>query len=266
MKQKSADSMGRKGSATVWMCGRGFGRLLTALALTALMAMSVTQVQPVQAVLAHPETLNPGFSIYLPLNGVSLTGFEVPVDTDKNQGRPTAEPTVAPTPVPTAQPTPQPTPSPVCVLNAHEQAIAGFMQAHPEQGRAQMVCDPILAQVARARAADMAHRAYFGHTNPDGVGPNHLVRTAGYDLPGWYGQSLDANNIESIAAGYSTPEAVWDAWMTSPGHRRHVLASEGGSAVGFYADQVAYGIGFYQLPESPYRWYWVVLSAPMPGN
>lgn len=145
-----------------------------------------------------------------------------------------------------------------CSLNEQEAVVAQFAENDPGQRRDTMVCDPILAQVARAKARDMALRGYFSHTTPDGEGPNLWVRNAGYQLPDWYGASASANNIESISAGYSTPEAAWNAWIESQGHRTHVLGTQS-----FYASQEAYGIGYYFSPDSEYQHYWVFISAPI---
>jgi uncharacterized protein YkwD len=147
-----------------------------------------------------------------------------------------------------------------CDLNSQEQEIANFAINHPDQGRPFMSCDPILAQVARARAVDMGTRNYFSHTNPDGYGPNYLVRQAGYVLPSWYGSADNANNIESIAAGYPTAAAAWAGWLNSAGHRTHVLAEDS-----FWADQTSYGIGYAYVPNSTYKHYWVFISAPPEG-
>jgi uncharacterized protein YkwD len=103
----------------------------------------------------------------------------------------------------------------------------------------------------------MALRNYFSHTNPDGDGPNILVREAGYPLPGWYSQDQDANNIESIGAGYSTPEDAFQGWMNSNFHRTHVLGTNG-----FYGDQDSYGIGYFFNEDAQYGHYWVFISAP----
>lgn len=145
-----------------------------------------------------------------------------------------------------------------CELNDHELAVAQLMEADSGQQRANPVCDPTLSQVARARARDMAMRDYFSHTNPDGKGPNQLVREAGYTLPDWYGSAPDSNNIESISAGRPTADAVWQAWLNSSSHRMHVLGTDP-----FYAEQDAYGIGYYYNPDSVYQHYWVLLSAPI---
>lgn len=144
-----------------------------------------------------------------------------------------------------------------CRLNSQETAVANLVMNHPDQGRATMQCDETLAQVARAKAEDMAARSYFGHTDPDGIGPNHSARVAGYALPTWYNNNKDGNNIESIAAGYPTAEAVWNAWLNSPGHCTHILAESS-----FWADQTNYGIGYYYDANSPYQHYWVFISAP----
>ncbi len=146
---------------------------------------------------------------------------------------------------------------PSCALNSQEQEIADLARAHPNQGRAVMNCSSILSQVARAKAQDMAMRQFFGHTNPDGEGPNHLVKEAGYRLPTWYNSSMDGNNIESIAAGYTTAAAAWEGWMNSSGHRTHLLAESS-----FWADQTNFGVGYYYDASSPYKHYWVFISAP----
>ena len=124
-----------------------------------------------------------------------------------------------------------------------------------------MVLDPVLTAVAHARAADMAKRRYFSHTDPDGNGPNSLARAAGYPLPSSWVRSRAENFIESIGAGQATAEAAWDAWMRSPMHRTHLLAQSS-----FYRDQTNFGIGFYSDPASPYRNYWVILTAPPSRN
>jgi uncharacterized protein YkwD len=145
-----------------------------------------------------------------------------------------------------------------CELGSEEKAVEGMMVADAGQQRVNPVCDPILSQVARARARDMALRDYFSHTNPDGNGPNLLVREAGFSLPDWYGTEQSANNIESISAGHPTADAAWQAWLNSSSHRTHVLGTEA-----FYAEQKAYGVGYYYNPNSHYHHYWVFLSAPL---
>jgi uncharacterized protein YkwD len=151
-------------------------------------------------------------------------------------------------------------PTPASGANVNEQAIFDKMRTTSGQRRPFLVLDPLLEQVARAKAADLANRDYFDHTNPDGHGPNWLVEQAGYPLPAHYDHSPDGNNIESLAAGYASADDTWQSWMDSGGHRQHLLATHP-----FYAEQTHVGIGYVNRPGSRYTHYWVVLTAPPPG-
>ena len=55
----------------------------------------------------------------------------------------------------------------------------------------------------------MAQRNYFDHTSPEGAGPGHRAKAAGYPSS-FVG--------ENIAAGQPTPASVVQAWVDSPGH------------------------------------------------
>src|SRR5581483_3752329 len=127
----------------------------------------------------------------------------------------------------------------------------------PNQGRPKMILDPIIENVARARAQDMAVRGYFSHVNPDGVAANYLLRQAGYQLPSWWGTDPTDNYVESIAAGYASPSDTWTQWMNSPPHKIHLLGQNS-----FFATETHYGVGYYSDPNSQYQYYWVVITAP----
>lgn len=142
-------------------------------------------------------------------------------------------------------------------LLPQEQAIANYMINDPNQGRPNLVLDPIIEGVARARAQDMAQRNYFGHVNPDGVAANYLLTQAGYQLPSWWGADPTANYVESIAAGTSSASATWQAWMNSPPHKVDLLGQNS-----FFAGETHYGVGYYYDPNSTYQYYWVVITAP----
>ena len=148
-------------------------------------------------------------------------------------------------------------------LVSEEQELANRLVTDRGQHRdsRRMVLDPVLTSVARARAADMARRHYFSHTDPDGNGPNVHAQAAGYELPSSWGRSRAGNFIETIGAGYATPAAAWDAWMQSSSHRTHLLAQSS-----FYRDQTKFGVGFCSDPSSPFRRYWVILTAPPSRN
>jgi uncharacterized protein YkwD len=69
------------------------------------------------------------------------------------------------------------------------------------------------AEVARAHSVDMVERGFFGHVNPDGVGPFSRLRSAGvpYRTAG-----------ENLARGWSEgrEEEVLRAWLASDAHRK----------------------------------------------
>jgi uncharacterized protein YkwD len=143
-----------------------------------------------------------------------------------------------------------------CDLNEQEKRMEALLLQTPNQGRSSLVCDPILSAVARARAEDMGRRAYFSHVNPDGQGPNYLARQAGYVLPADYSTEVNGNNIESIGAGPADGDGMWNGWMQSSKHTTHILGQND-----FFAAQSDYGIGFAQVPGSPYQYYWVFISS-----
>jgi uncharacterized protein YkwD len=144
-------------------------------------------------------------------------------------------------------------------FTSEEQKIANLLTGSSGQrrDRSQMRPDDRLTQVARARAMDMARRHYFDHVNPDGLGPNALVRATGYQLPSFWSTSPSANNIESIGAGYTSADDAWAGWMGSSAHKTHLLATDS-----FYRNQTSYGIGHYYDSSSQYKHYWVVITAP----
>jgi len=145
-----------------------------------------------------------------------------------------------------------------CAMNAQESAILTAMRSDSRQKRSQLVCSPALRQAAYFHAQDMINRAYFGHITPppNSIGPNQMARNAGYILPTFYGTSVTANYIESIAAGYDTPAAVWSGWMASTAHQAHLLGLDP-----FYGEQIDVGIAYIYGANSTYGRYWVVITA-----
>lgn len=71
-----------------------------------------------------------------------------------------------------------------------------------------------LSSVAREKSQNMHDLRYFDHTSPTYGSPFDMMKSFGitYRYAG-----------ENIAMGYSTPEAVVNAWMNSPGHRANIL-------------------------------------------
>ena len=97
--------------------------------------------------------------------------------------------------------------------------------------------DSRLHAAALGHSEDMALNDYFSHTSQDNRNPGDRITQAGY---AWntYG--------ENIAAGYSTPSAVVEGWMNSPGHRANILRSS-------FCD---IGVGLAYSAASRYGYYW----------
>lgn len=85
-----------------------------------------------------------------------------------------------------------------------------------------------LSRVARYKSQDMHDKKYFSHQSPTYGSPFEMMKSfnISYRTAG-----------ENIAKGYTTPQAVVDGWMNSPGHRANILnASFTEIGVGYVAD------------------------------
>lgn len=74
-----------------------------------------------------------------------------------------------------------------------------------------------LSRVARVKSQDMSDKNYFSHNSP--------TFGSTFSLIGKYGIVYSAAG-ENIAYGYTTPAAVMNGWMNSPGHRANILGRQ----------------------------------------
>jgi len=121
----------------------------------------------------------------------------------------------------------------------------------------------LLQDSARFHAQEMADNNYFGHQSQvTGDWPNKMAIDAGYMLP-W---GPNANNIESLAAGYGLSTApdsaedtlrllVEDAGVPSLGHRIHLLAMDP------FWQQHRVGVGYAFNNSANLRNYWAIHTA-----
>ncbi|MGE0710898.1 MAG: IPT/TIG domain-containing protein [Planctomycetota bacterium] len=81
--------------------------------------------------------------------------------------------------------------------------------------------DALLAKAAVGHSLDMAQRAFYGHLNPDGVGPVGRILDTGYALHSRYGTDRASNTTENVGAAsgnlLGTPQQVHDAFMIDAG-------------------------------------------------
>jgi uncharacterized protein YkwD len=91
-----------------------------------------------------------------------------------------------------------------------------------------------LSSAAQAYSVVLATSGCFAHTC--GPVPDMVDRMTQAGYQGWTALA------ENIAAGYPTPEAVVDGWMSSPGHRANLLsASFSEIGIGIAASGAGYG-------------------------
>jgi uncharacterized protein YkwD len=100
----------------------------------------------------------------------------------------------------------------VCLVNVERAA----------NGQAELRRDGDLSQAARGHATDMARHSFFAHVTPDGDTLSDRLRRAGYGRPGdgWRA----GENLGWGIGHRATPNALVDAWLASPGHRRILLS------------------------------------------
>ncbi|WP_416966555.1 CAP domain-containing protein [Streptomyces sp. 4F14] len=98
--------------------------------------------------------------------------------------------------------------------------------------------DGPLARAARAYCVDMAARAFYSHTSPEGTQPWDRAAAAG---------SAKRSIGENIACGQRSAAEVVEGWMNSPGHRANILK----------ADFTHLGVGF--AGGGPSGTYWTQL-------
>jgi uncharacterized protein YkwD len=88
-------------------------------------------------------------------------------------------------------------------------------------GRRELKSNAQLADAARKHATDMVEQHFFSHVSPGGTTATARVRSAGY-LSGASRPQV-GENIAWGSGAFSTPAAIVQSWMNSPGHRQNIL-------------------------------------------
>ncbi|WP_406337529.1 CAP domain-containing protein [Streptomyces sp. NBC_00649] len=130
---------------------------------------------------------------------------------------PNASASKSPTATPSARQTTASPSAPVTIAPASGATARVLTLVNNERSKAG--CSPLkmnakLTKAAQDHSKDMASHRNMSHTGSDGSSPADRITRAGYSWSS-YG--------ENVAYGYSTPEKVMAAWMSSPGHKRNIL-------------------------------------------
>ena len=131
------------------------------------------------------------------------------------------------------------------IINAtYEQSVVELVNLE----RAKIPLPPLkstdgLENAGRYHAADMAQDNYFYHDTYDQVDGELLWICSTWERIATYTTGAMGENI---AAGYSDPQAVMNAWLNSAGHRSNILSE----------DSWEIGVGYYE-GSGDYGRYWV---------
>ncbi|NCC33122.1 MAG: CAP domain-containing protein [Chloroflexia bacterium] len=106
-----------------------------------------------------------------------------------------------------------------------------------QAGCAPLTLSPLLATSAQRHTDDMASNNFVSHTGSDGSSPWDRIRATGYTY---------SRAAENIAAGYTCPLQVVEAWYNSDGHRGNMLNCA----------LTEIGIGYTHNEASLYKYYW----------
>ena len=112
-------------------------------------------------------------------------------------------------------------------------------QERQNRGIPPLHMDARLVAAARGHSQDMGCNGFFSHTGSDGSSPFDRMRRQGYTF------TAAAENIFAGSGSYNSPQAAFNGWMNSDGHRENMLN----------AAYVDVGIGYANVPGSPYGGY-----------
>jgi len=113
-----------------------------------------------------------------------------------------------------------PTPSDVEGVRASIYCLINRERAR--NGEAPLRPDGQLRDSAQHHSDDMLAREYFDHDSPTGETLLDRLRATGYIYNSRIGYVV-GENIAWGTLGLSTPKAIVEAWMASPGHRANIL-------------------------------------------
>jgi len=124
-----------------------------------------------------------------------------------------------------------------------QQVVALVNDARADQGLPPLKRSEPLELAARYHATDLGQDDYFSHDTYDRAGSDLNFVCDTWQRIAAY---TSGANAENIAAGYTTPQAVMQAWLSSPGHKENILTTISREL----------GIGYYK-GSGGYNTYWV---------
>lgn len=169
------------------------------------------------------------------------SGSDTPASTETTSAPVTSTGTATTPATPTAPATTPPSPSTTYSTDAWTEQFMELVNNHRQSiGLRALILNDELSDIVRKHSQDMANGTVaFGHTGFSSR------CSQSYDVLGggnWCG--------ENVAMGQRTPEAAFNAWMNSPGHRANI---ESGRAT--YT-----GFGYARSASGTYYWTQIFLQ------
>ncbi|HLU86114.1 MAG TPA: CAP domain-containing protein [Taishania sp.] len=105
-----------------------------------------------------------------------------------------------------------------------------------------------LANASRYHAYDQGTQGYFSHATSDDINGETIIVGSTFDRI----KKFHRGNVagECIAAGNASAEQTFAQWLKSSAHANIILDH----------DATIAGIGYIQVPGSPYEYYWVIVT------
>lgn len=116
----------------------------------------------------------------------------------------------------------------------HHEMFEALNRYRSSKGLATLSYSKVLEKAANAHAADMYHRSFIDHENPDGDGPAERAIAAGFCRAWVVG--------ENIAWNHPSVGEVQTAWQNSPDHDANMIN----------ANYRYVGMGYYLSANGPY--------------
>lgn len=107
-----------------------------------------------------------------------------------------------------------------------------------------------LVKASRYHAYDLGTQAYFDHKSCDRIDGELIEVGAPFERVKKFYTSTYVNS-ENIAAGSALASGTYNQWLNSQGHSENMFKTESKYA----------GIGVCYIPESPFGYYWVMVTA-----
>jgi uncharacterized protein YkwD len=111
--------------------------------------------------------------------------------------------------------------TPATKTRAEASAVCIVNKVRRRRGRRELKTNAQLYNAAEKHATDMVQGQYFSHVSKGGTTAAARMRAAGY--PSTAGGAQVGENLAWGSGTYSTPAAIVQSWMNSPGHRQNIL-------------------------------------------